>query len=315
MAFIFGKRYLEAVAGVVDTGRGKNARCAVAFWGENAKQFQGMFGPKTQIVCNLESGATNPYVIAGFRKARIPVKTLSTLHAKVYRGTNAAIVGSANCSTNGLALEEGEGWEEAGVLVKSQSTLTAIDAWLDRMWKAAHDITDEDIKKAKTLWKLRRQGRPVVGSRSGGSLIKAMKENPAAFEDRRIYFVITTDDVSPEATKIAEAQGWESDEFYEDWAGLPQGAFLVDLSYDLTKECGEFRGLYKTLRPHKKVPVQYQDRTQAKLTYCPSINNILGYKLTRADEKYLAERVPALWEGRPKPKRNDNAVVLSFVSV
>lgn len=113
MAFVSGAQYLEAVKRIIDTGKQKNARCAVAFWGKNAEQFQGMFGRRTQIICNLESGATNPYVVEAFLQARIPVKTLATLHAKVYRGSDAAIVGSANCSTNGLALEEGQGWEEA----------------------------------------------------------------------------------------------------------------------------------------------------------------------------------------------------------
>lgn len=312
MAFIFGKQYLETVAGVVDTGTKKNARCAVAFWGKNAEQFQAVFGRKTQIICNLESGATNPDVIAIFLKAGIPVRTSRTLHAKVYRGTDTAIVGSANCSTNGLSLEEGNGWDEAGVVVTSKKTLAAIDAWLDGIWKGARNVTNADISEARKQWALRRKSRPHLGNGSNRSLIEAMKENPAAFEDRRMYFVITTEDVSPEAEKIAKAQGWASDEFYEDWASLPTDALLIDMGYDPAEKCGEFLGLYRTLSPHKKVIVKYRDKTQAKLTYCPSVNNILGYKLTPADKKYLAARVSALWEGRPNPKSDDDGVALSF---
>jgi len=293
----------------MDTGRHRNARCAVAFWGKDAEQFQRALGPRTQIICNLESGATNPYVIAAFLKAGIPVKTLATLHAKVYRGTDAAIVGSANCSTNGLAVEEGRGWDEAGVQVTNQKTLAAIDAWLDGMWKAARNITPADIREAKALWKLRRQGRPVTGDVRGQSLLEAMRKNPTAFEDRRIYFVITTDDASQKAIKAARSAGWSEDEFYEDWKGFPQNALLVDMGYDLRNKEGEFQGLYRTFNPNKRITVP---KTRVQLTYCPSIPDILGYKVTKTDETYLAERIQALWEGSAALRDDDDGVVLPF---
>lgn len=224
MTFLTGKAYHNAVKAALATGRRKNARCVVAFWGEDAEQFREHLGPNSQIVCNLESGATNPDLIERFLGARIPVKTLATLHAKVYRGANVAIVGSANCSTNGLAVEAGAGWIEAGVRVDDATTLTAIDKWLDSVWRQARTITKTDITKARAQWLKRRQDRPVVGrGAKSSSLLAAMQKDPDAFKDRQVYFVITTEDVSAEAAEAAKGQKWKPDEFYEDWDDLPEG--------------------------------------------------------------------------------------------
>lgn len=139
-----------------------------------------------------------------------------------------------------------------------------------------------------------------------------MKKIPATFEDRRIYFVITTDDASQEAKKAARSAGWNDDEFYGDWRGFPKNALLVDMGYDLKKKEGEFQGLYRTLDPHKRVTVEYNDGTKAKLTYCPCVGDVLGYKVTKADKKYLASRIRALWEGSARSPKDDDGVVVPF---
>ena len=102
-------------------GENNQLRCAVAFWGKGANNLFIDFakrGGNLQIICNLESGATNPNVINELLDMQnVEVRQLNDLHAKVISGENKAIVGSANFSCNGLNLEESEqtGWEEAGI--------------------------------------------------------------------------------------------------------------------------------------------------------------------------------------------------------
>ena len=313
MQFLTGKSYYEAVAAILATGRRKNARCAVAFWGKDAAQFQKNLGPASQIICNLESGATNPDLIEKFQKAGIPVRTLGTLHAKVYRGTTAAIVGSANCSTNGLAVEEDAGWVEAGVRVEDAPMLDAIDQWLDVVWKQARPITKTDIKKARAQWSKRRQDRPVVGKGAKApSLLAAMQKDPEAFEERQIYFVITTYDVSPEAAAVAEGAGWKPDEFYEDWDDFPAGALIIDMGYDIKRREGDVNGLYESFSPHRADIVRYSKSEKSKILYCPSINDIQGFRLTPQDERFLKKHIRTLWEGRPNKKDSDDAVAIPF---
>ena len=315
MTFLTGKDYHNAVKRVLATGRGKNARCAVAFWGKDAVQFQKSLGPASRIVCNLESGATNPDLIERFQKAGIPVRTLATLHAKVYRGTNAAIVGSANCSTNGLAVEEGVGWTEAGIRVENAQTLATIDQWLDSVWKRARTITKTDIKKARAQWSKRRQDRPVVGKGAkASSLLTAMRKDPEAFEERRIYFVITTNDVSQQAKAVAKGAGWGSKEFYEDWPDLPAGTY-IDMGYGIKERKGDVNGLYESSCPHRVRTVKYGKREMSKILHCRSIKDIQGFQLTSQDKVFLTKHIRTLWEGRPNKKPNDDGVAIPFTRV
>jgi hypothetical protein len=74
----------------------------------------GIESPIRQIVCNLESGACNPDPIRQLSQLGWNIRTNPRLHAKVYLFPSAAVVGSANPSTNGLSFDfyAGKGWDD-----------------------------------------------------------------------------------------------------------------------------------------------------------------------------------------------------------
>ena len=70
MEFMTLENYTKSILEIL-SGR-FSVKCAVAFWGAKSEDILTNFTKKTknkiQIVCNLESGATNPYVIRKFLK-------------------------------------------------------------------------------------------------------------------------------------------------------------------------------------------------------------------------------------------------------
>lgn len=134
-------------------------RCAVAFWGNGSQHLlKGCDPSKTKIICNLQTGGTNPRVIEELIKAGFLVKQYDTLHAKLYI-SDKAIVSSANASINGLGLQgqEQAGWLEAGAFV----AVNQAERWFDMLWNEAKSITGKDIKKYKILFQARQRRRPT----------------------------------------------------------------------------------------------------------------------------------------------------------
>lgn len=133
--------------------------CAVAFWGKGSQDLLRTCKPsKTRIICNLQSGGTNPAVIEDLQKKGFLIKQHSTLHAKTYIA-DRAIVASANASTNGLGLQDQEqaGWLEAGSFVSVEQART----WFENLWLDAITITPADIKTAKSVFDARQRRRPT----------------------------------------------------------------------------------------------------------------------------------------------------------
>src|ERR1700680_1254899 len=118
MKFLDGPGPVEKMAEL--TTKSRNARMAVAFWGEGAIEHLGLLGKRSAvtIICNLRSGGTNPNEIRSVMAAGIHVSQCDTLHAKVYLFDNHVIIGSSNASANGLSFQgtEVSGWIEANVI-------------------------------------------------------------------------------------------------------------------------------------------------------------------------------------------------------
>lgn len=115
---------------------------------------------EVHVICNLTSGGTNPQTIRALQAlgSRVSVRQLNNLHAKVVCGDEVAVIGSANCSSNGLALQGQQcaGWREAGVVTKAAEVLADVRPWLDNLWQAAQDINETDLAIAKENWDRRR---------------------------------------------------------------------------------------------------------------------------------------------------------------
>lgn len=133
----------------------REPKIIVAYWGENALSLLGAIhkNQNAKIICCLEGGKSAPNVIKQFgigEKGR--ARQIDNLHAKIYWTPDAAIVCSANASSNGLPEEEmllsNKPLIEAGVLIKDRRVIQKIEKWFDDKYQNASIITDDHIKDA-----------------------------------------------------------------------------------------------------------------------------------------------------------------------
>jgi len=158
------------------------AKLAVAFWGAGAIERLELnrSGLNLEILCNLDSGACNPEELRKMLDhPGITLKSHPSLHAKVWWTSTAAIVGSSNASTNGLALEceAGNGWHEANVRINDTRALDGICIWFDDLFKAGYRIKLADLDHAQTLWNARKRIAPT-GMRLARTLFDAYRSSP-----------------------------------------------------------------------------------------------------------------------------------------
>ena len=216
--------------------RSTRADLAVAFWGKGAaSNLKIVKGSKVRIICNLESGACNPDEIERLRTVA-QVKTHPELHAKVYLTDNAAIIGSSNASANGLAMSANDvaGWREANMVVDDPSILPGIRSWFAKMWKDARSIENNDIDRARALWKLRRQLAP--STRNKKSLFGALRADHELFESSKIYCVAWCEPLDKGAKKISKklsADGTLRNAlFYQPVKPFDPGSWLIRCDFD-----------------------------------------------------------------------------------
>jgi hypothetical protein len=162
-SFIFGDQVNEAVRATL---RGKSIQCAVAFWGRGAANLFDKNVQEARIICNLETGATNPIEIIKIMRTGFEIRQCDSLHAKVYIGDTKAVITSANASANGLGLEGTElhTWIEAGVLLDDTRE---VQSWFERLWDdkdLVRGITTQDLERAKAKWLIRQTWRPSLQS-------------------------------------------------------------------------------------------------------------------------------------------------------
>src|SRR3954447_20788239 len=97
---------------------GAEARVAIAYWGATALDLLGLDAAArgTKVICNLESGCTDPSTIRELRArlGKSHVRTHAGLHAKVCIGKAGVIVGSSNASVRGLGGKAA--WREVNLL-------------------------------------------------------------------------------------------------------------------------------------------------------------------------------------------------------
>ena len=212
---------------------------AVAFWGNGAEKLLLGSDKPIRIVCNLTSGGTNPSVIEAIQKRGVEVRHLSDLHAKVILGGRTAILGSANCSANGLSLEgeETNGWQEAGYVITSEPDIAQMQDWFLERWHSAEGVTPQLLKRALDTWKTRRKTRVTVGNNAQTLLSLP----PSSVVGRNIVVAVYRDNkLSKEALKALEekkllakndkglTRSWT---LYEDWSAkdLRKGMVVIDV--------------------------------------------------------------------------------------
>lgn len=246
--FIYGNDYTLQVERLVHTSEA--IKCAIAFWGEKAAKLLGDKSKKAHIICNLESGGTNPNVIKHLLNNGSKIRTNDKLHAKVWLGNAFAIVGSANASANGLSYEDSEidswGWIEAGVLIKNPVIVKKIDDWFKNLWNDpnSEDVNEDKIKSALAAWKPRRKNRlPLKRSES---FFEQIKTEPNFLKDRQVYLLFYDEDLSKKGKKILKEKfpGFFA---YEDWP-VPSDSYFIEFHHPSDTDTYKFIGIYKTLR-------------------------------------------------------------------
>ena len=157
--------------------KGKDARCAVAFWGLDA--VKELFGQKrleredVHVVCDLGMGGTNPKTLRALGAPDNPnIRYLDGLHAKVFLSESGAVVGSANASNNGIGFMGGNAQLlEAGAYFASDSDAwRKISNWLaDLSDSRSRQVDDEALNTAQLAWNRSRSAggpRNAEGARS-----------------------------------------------------------------------------------------------------------------------------------------------------
>jgi hypothetical protein len=256
-----------------------------------------------RIVCNLESGACNPYLI---RKVlgldNITVKTNSRLHAKTLIQKDRAIIGSANISANGLSFEDEEtsGWLETGLLTTAPEVISDSNKWFHDLWQGSHSFSVEELDGYIEKWKSKRDFRTLEKTKL--SIFDAALRNKDAFKDRKIYFAIYRDDSSSdeaveayEDAKLSSGSFGEQFDFYEDWSDLPCNSYLINI-YVGPKYRVRIDGITKT--HHKTLINEFvkEDGEKGEITLMYKEDNIQGHKLSNEDKVIIRGNIKGLFQ-------------------
>ncbi len=276
---------------------------AVPFWGNGATNVLDLDdGRAVRVLCNLNSGACNPYVIETLMKtSAVEVRTHDRLHAKIYGGSSFTIIGSSNASTNGLTVE-GEtlkGWVEANVLSTDDALVkTALDLF-ESLWTGSetHGITKLALRAAKSRWDARPNLQPIEHANHG--ILSLCRTNPTLFRD--VYLAVYDSDLGPGA-KLALRQlqkeakgsrpGLSAASFKNAWgyqyeSGMKAGMWLIDLDGRKGK-APRVGGTCQVVSPMLQIKV----RKEAPLTIAvPGPLRLAGFakplKLSRQDKADL----------------------------
>lgn len=190
-------------AGILNTLKGDRRDLAVAYIGDGALLRAGLNDAvNARVVCDLFSGFCNPAAMRELRDAGAEIKNVRGLHAKVYLGDDAAIVCSANLSSNGFGEGEKEQeWGlEAGALVEDTTELKKVATWFGEIFRSG-EVVDLDDGRLDEAWAKRpRRPRFKNDANKSGSLLKHVISNPSDF--RAVGFVFT-DSTAPRAEREA----------------------------------------------------------------------------------------------------------------
>lgn len=127
---------------------------AVAYWGRGSTDAIGLKpDSNVKVVLDIEAGGTNHRELKYLRD-RIGAENISIcggLHAKVYAAANAAIIGSANASGNGLNFSH-RGNVEASAFVTGETAKAAFD-FANKQFAEGELLNDAHIKTCrKRFW-------------------------------------------------------------------------------------------------------------------------------------------------------------------
>lgn len=290
------------------------ADLVVAFWGEGAIDELGIRERSLplNIVCNLETGSTNPAVITelqkiGKRQAAITVAQNDRLHSKIYLFDDTVIIGSSNASTNGLAFEGGEltHWMEANVVSSDPQLLRATRAWIDKLGR--REISAADLKRARTAWKARRAVVHMPRDVST-TVLEAMRYEPETIADLPIFLTVYREDLSSEAKARERAlkRSWGTDRvsIFEDCGELPDRGIL--LSFEARPRSYRWRGAWER-RGRAEDQVLEKNRNSIQVVW--RLDDVFGKIPCRSNEAAAWSEICENAMQRPRAKRDGSICI------
>lgn len=212
--FISSSDYKQHLKALIDNEEGE-LRVAVAFWGKGAVEHIHPNDKRPiRMICNLLSGGTNPKVIEDlWERAKgepdiVKIGQCDRLHAKVILGSQQALIGSANLSSNGLSMEDDEAanWIEAGIMTTDMGELNGLGDWFEELWLSndVRPINAQDLLAAKEAWKRRRGTRTNPNVDTSKSFSLEQWSTPQ-LKDRPVYMMIYRTDLSPAGSEALES--------------------------------------------------------------------------------------------------------------
>lgn len=272
------------------------ARIAVPFWGGDPEQLVGLsvdLAGRSQIICNLQSGMCDPRAIEQLLARGAQVRSLATLHAKVYLGDEIAVVGSANASARALGMsgpdESHVGWQEVCVEIMGSPELKDLSHWFTTQWQHSADLNDPVV--GPLLLELARKiYQPGTLPRT--SLVDELIRNPQTFKTENLFVALDWEPYSEGVeTEVNEANAKSygvAINAWEKWPGMPGGAEILSFYYEKgVRPPISYEGSYFTPKDPKKM---MSAKTGAILV--AETQRILGaYVLSAADRKTLAAAV------------------------
>lgn len=232
------------------------AKIAVAFWGQGAIEALGLARSELEVdvVCNLDSGACNPFEIEKLRKLRshVPVRSDPRLHGKLYWTPNGLVLGSSNASTNGLVVEGLGGWAEANVFCDDPKVIAAALTWFEARRSSAYEITDTHLRLAEQIWSDRRQISPT-GIELTADLGAVVRSSPEHIAWSKVKLAIYSEGLSVAAERALKADQEANPplrefDVYEDWKDeIEAGDWLLD--FELDEKGSSFGGYWSVPNP------------------------------------------------------------------
>lgn len=305
--FLSTKNYLAQFHHLIEVGT--HVSLAVAFWGRGADKLieTAWAGESLRILFNLGNGGTNPEVIRSLLKIsiRLPgleLRIADDLHAKVAVSETTAIIGSANCSVNGLGLEGAEcaGWQEAGVMIDDHTQVAHVQEWFDDLWARGDAITEQRLAAAEIQWDRNRSSRPKHAKSFSEALDAGeLRNRGICVEIHRLKASAEAEEAAADAIKrarrddVPEVRNTKVD-FYEDWPDdsdepLPVGKPIISVYYGPTKRVAVTGACVRI--PQLDRPFKSASGENSSVVMVGKLEEVSGFTFAKTDTALLAKRI------------------------
>lgn len=291
----------------------QRADLAIAYWGSDALKLL-KISPKrraVRVVCCLKGGKSDPEIIKLFKSR---AKQHDNLHAKVIWTPKAAIVSSANASSNGLPEEEGEavGLIEAGVYTEDGDELKSIQRWFDRLYRSrSRKILKSDLEVAALARKIAKlRGKKTRGKVRKPSLLELIQSaagrlnSPISFTicreltsragDRAARGYLKKNSKEMQRKLMINRGQLEKLDWYVNWPNLPRDTVIIDCH--LVGKKMQVFGVNQTFQSTKGIPIKVEGESDNYHFVLQRGQQGKDFRLTTDDKKAISDCASKLWD-------------------